>query len=67
MNQQVPYNTGKVKIGSMYKPRQRNYVSQDGEFLQRVYLTNTKPLSGRTVVVAAGAAVGLALIAMVML
>lgn len=66
MNQQVPYNTGKVKMGSMYAPPRRNYVSVEGEFIQRMYLKETKPTDGRIVAGAVAACVML-VIAMVLL
>jgi hypothetical protein len=34
----VPYNTGKVKIGSKYVPPKVNYMSEDCEFIQSVLL-----------------------------
>jgi len=34
---QVPYNTGKVKIGCQYEPR-RNYMDADSYFMQSVLL-----------------------------
>ncbi len=34
----VPYNTGKVKIGSKYVPPPTNYMSEDCEFIQSVLL-----------------------------
>lgn len=34
----IPYNTGKVKIGSKYVPKQINYMDDDNEFIQSVLL-----------------------------
>lgn len=34
----VPYNTGKVKIGSKYVPPKVNYMNEDSEFIQSVML-----------------------------
>ena len=34
----VPYNTGKVKIGSKYVPPKVNYMDEDSEFIQSVLL-----------------------------
>ena len=34
----VPYNTGKVKIGSKYVPPPVNYMDEDSEFIQSVML-----------------------------
>lgn len=34
----VPYNTGKVKIGSKYVPPPINYMDEDSEFIQSVVL-----------------------------
>jgi hypothetical protein len=34
----VPYNTGKVKIGSKYVPPKVNYMDEDSEFIQTVLL-----------------------------
>ena len=34
----VPYNTGKVKIGSKYVPPRTNYMDEDSEFIQSVML-----------------------------
>ncbi len=34
----VPYNTGKVKIGSKYVPPPTNYMDEDSEFIQSVVL-----------------------------
>jgi len=34
----VPYNTGKVMIGSKYVPPPINYMDEDSEFIQSVVL-----------------------------
>jgi hypothetical protein len=34
----VPYNTGKVKIGSKYVPPKRNYMDEDSELIQSAML-----------------------------
>lgn len=34
----VPYNTGKIKIGSRYVPPPVNYMNDDNEFIQSVLL-----------------------------
>jgi len=34
----VPYNTGKVKIGSKYVPPPINYMDEDSKFIQSVML-----------------------------
>ena len=34
----VPYNTGKVMIGSKYVPPPVNYMNDDNEFIQSVML-----------------------------
>ena len=36
LNKQIPYNTGKVRIGCNYQPPRKNYVTQNGEFWQDV-------------------------------
>lgn len=39
----VPYNTGKVKIGSRYEPPRRYTMSRDAEIIQRLFLGHKKP------------------------
>ena len=34
----IPYNTGKIKIGSKYEPKPINYMNDDSEFIQSVLL-----------------------------
>ena len=34
----VPYNTGKIKIGSKYVPPPVNYMNEDSELIQSVML-----------------------------
>ena len=34
----IPYNTGKIKIGSRYVPPPINYMNDDNEFIQSVLL-----------------------------
>jgi len=34
----IPYNTGKVLIGSNYKPPASSYITREGEFWQDVLL-----------------------------
>lgn len=34
----IPYNTGKVKIGSKYVPKPINYMNDDSEFIQSILL-----------------------------
>ena len=38
-----PYDTGKVKIGLLYQPRQYNEYSADQELLQRALLGERDP------------------------
>lgn len=40
---QLPYDTGKVKIGLFYEPPRRNFMSRDAERLQRGLLRGTEP------------------------
>lgn len=35
---QLPYNTGKVKIGEFYDPPPQNHITREGEFIQSVLL-----------------------------
>lgn len=39
----TPYDTGKVKIGLLYQPRQQNEYSLDQELLQRALLGERDP------------------------
>ena len=41
----VPYNTGKVKIGSKYVPPKRNYMDEDSELIQSAMLGQTMDFS----------------------
>ncbi len=34
----IPYNTGKVKIGSRYEPPKPNYMDEDSELIQSAML-----------------------------
>jgi hypothetical protein len=34
----IPYNTGKVKIGSRYVPPKHNYMDEDSELIQSAML-----------------------------
>ncbi len=34
----VPYNTGKIKIGSRYEPPKPNYMDEDSELIQSAML-----------------------------
>ena len=43
----VPYNTGKVKIGSKYVPPKRNYMDEDSELIQSAMLGQTMDFSER--------------------
>lgn len=38
MTKQIPYNTGKVRIGCRYEPPQRSYITPEGEYWQKVFL-----------------------------
>ena len=43
----VPYNTGKVKIGSKYVPPKPNYMDEDSELIQSAMLGQTMDFSER--------------------
>jgi len=43
----VPYNTGKVKIGSKYVPPKRNYMDEDSELIQSAMLGQTMDFNER--------------------
>lgn len=34
----VPYNTGKVKVGLAYEPPRKSHITPDGERMQRVLI-----------------------------
>jgi hypothetical protein len=53
----VPYNTGKVLIGSAYVPPPRRDFSADELLLQRVLLGDKQGLSERAKLIFAGATV----------
>jgi len=43
----VPYNTGKVKIGSKYVPPKPNYMDEDSELIQSAMLGQTMDFNER--------------------
>jgi len=44
----IPYDTGKVKIGLLYQPPMRDYLTHDAELLQEALLAHRYPLAAKS-------------------
>jgi hypothetical protein len=44
----IPYDTGKVKIGLLYQPPRRDYLTHDAELLQEALLAHRYPLAAKS-------------------
>jgi hypothetical protein len=44
----IPYDTGKVKIGLLYQPPLRDYLTHDAEMLQEALLAHRYPLAAKS-------------------
>ena len=44
----IPYDTGKVKIGLLYQPPMRDYLTHDAELLQEALLAHRYPMAAKS-------------------